>query len=300
MICWYYYDSNGKKLGPVDTETLKLLAKHGIITPDSIIETNVGHRGKAKEIEGLEFSDSRNSSEAVLAKPLVKSFEPSKVIIVQSPPKNKQNKQNKQEEQSKQEVQEKREKKRETKTNYRRISPNYRRISLFPILFVIFVMLLWRLSALIYFEKISYDSLPKILFSSFPKPFHNNEGHGHSSSNPLHVSINCQLEKHGGRVRAVAQTNLPDNTKIIVNVHSKYYKTQETCIVAGGQFTSNWFTNRGKSLTPGKYHVSFELPAYRVQESNVRQVLGTNYKNINITSSARSSWNVPFFVDSSE
>jgi hypothetical protein len=55
MANWYYYDQTGKKCGPVDSKTLKTLAQNGIITDNSVIETETGKSAKAKNVKGLEF-----------------------------------------------------------------------------------------------------------------------------------------------------------------------------------------------------------------------------------------------------
>lgn len=55
MVNWFYFDENGKKLGPIDSATLKTLAKHGIVAPDTIIENDAGKSAKACNIKGLEF-----------------------------------------------------------------------------------------------------------------------------------------------------------------------------------------------------------------------------------------------------
>lgn len=56
MANWFYFDSTGNKLGPVDSATLKLLAQHGAITPETPIETEFGKQAKASDIKGLAFA----------------------------------------------------------------------------------------------------------------------------------------------------------------------------------------------------------------------------------------------------
>jgi hypothetical protein len=53
MANWYYYDDIGQKQGPIDVTQLKMLALHGIITPETIIENGHGHSRKAGEVNGL-------------------------------------------------------------------------------------------------------------------------------------------------------------------------------------------------------------------------------------------------------
>jgi uncharacterized Tic20 family protein len=55
MTNWYYYDQTGKKCGPVDSGTLKILAQHGIITPSTTITNSEGKGSLAGGVKGLEF-----------------------------------------------------------------------------------------------------------------------------------------------------------------------------------------------------------------------------------------------------
>ena len=56
MSSWFYYDNNGQKLGPVSGGQLKGLAKVGLITPETIVETEEGVTVPAKWIKGLKFA----------------------------------------------------------------------------------------------------------------------------------------------------------------------------------------------------------------------------------------------------
>jgi hypothetical protein len=53
MANWYYYDNNGTKQGPITDQSLKTLAEQGVITPETILETESGQCGKAGQIRGL-------------------------------------------------------------------------------------------------------------------------------------------------------------------------------------------------------------------------------------------------------
>jgi uncharacterized Tic20 family protein len=55
MTNWYYYDQTGQKCGPIDSQTLKTLAQHGIITNDTIVETETGKSDKAENIKDMDF-----------------------------------------------------------------------------------------------------------------------------------------------------------------------------------------------------------------------------------------------------
>ena len=53
MPNFYYTDTNGQKQGAISPSQLKELVAQGIITPDTLLETDNGHKGKAGQIKGL-------------------------------------------------------------------------------------------------------------------------------------------------------------------------------------------------------------------------------------------------------
>jgi len=55
MSTWFYYDNKGQKLGPVSGGQLKGLAKAGMITPETVIETEEGKKAAAGKVKGLTF-----------------------------------------------------------------------------------------------------------------------------------------------------------------------------------------------------------------------------------------------------
>lgn len=62
MSHWFYYDTKGQKIGPVDTATLRTLAKNGIIQRETFLENVNGRRGQAGTIKGLEFVEPPSST----------------------------------------------------------------------------------------------------------------------------------------------------------------------------------------------------------------------------------------------
>lgn len=57
MPNYFHFDTNGQKLGPVNDQQLKALASRGIITAETVLETEAGHKGKARQIPGLSFPE---------------------------------------------------------------------------------------------------------------------------------------------------------------------------------------------------------------------------------------------------
>jgi hypothetical protein len=55
MTNWYYYDADGQKLGPIRGRDLSAFAKNGTVTPETVVENEQGKKGKAGQVQGLEF-----------------------------------------------------------------------------------------------------------------------------------------------------------------------------------------------------------------------------------------------------
>ncbi|MGL6194915.1 MAG: DUF4282 domain-containing protein, partial [Thermoguttaceae bacterium] len=56
MPNWFFADADGIKQGPINDQQLQSLVKQGIIVPTTIMETDSGHKGQARQIPGLNFS----------------------------------------------------------------------------------------------------------------------------------------------------------------------------------------------------------------------------------------------------
>ena len=64
MTKWYYYDTNGQKQGLITSGQLKELAKAGIITSETIIETEDGKTAPAARVKGLTFASSESGNQS--------------------------------------------------------------------------------------------------------------------------------------------------------------------------------------------------------------------------------------------
>ena len=53
MPDWFYYDQQGQKIGPITDPELRELIDRGLILPDTKLETDSGHTGKARQVPGL-------------------------------------------------------------------------------------------------------------------------------------------------------------------------------------------------------------------------------------------------------
>jgi hypothetical protein len=57
MANWHYYNEYGERVGPVTGKHLKRLAQHGVITRGTVVETQEGKTGLAKDVDGLPFAE---------------------------------------------------------------------------------------------------------------------------------------------------------------------------------------------------------------------------------------------------
>ncbi len=62
MANWYYYNTNGKKVGPISVTALKSLVRQGLVTRDTVIENHTGRTAVAGEVNGLSFPESPGPS----------------------------------------------------------------------------------------------------------------------------------------------------------------------------------------------------------------------------------------------
>ena len=64
MTNLYYYNGNGKKVGPITPAALQVLAQRSLITPTTTIENDKGQTTHAKNLPGLTFPGSTQPGSA--------------------------------------------------------------------------------------------------------------------------------------------------------------------------------------------------------------------------------------------
>ncbi|GHT13656.1 hypothetical protein FACS1894170_09880 [Planctomycetales bacterium] len=67
MPNYFYTDKNGTKRGPISDQQLRVFISQKIITPETPLETESGHKGLAGQIPGLNFPSSSPSSQTAQA-----------------------------------------------------------------------------------------------------------------------------------------------------------------------------------------------------------------------------------------
>ncbi|GHT14802.1 hypothetical protein FACS1894170_12090 [Planctomycetales bacterium] len=76
MPNFFYYNANGQKLGPFNDQHLKALVRQGIVTPQTPLETDTGHKGKAGQIKGLTFSALPTPESTIYHHPFTDMYKP--------------------------------------------------------------------------------------------------------------------------------------------------------------------------------------------------------------------------------
>lgn len=80
MAQYFYYDGTERK-GPFSSQQVRALAGEGIIRPETLLESDKGHRFSAAKIDGLQFGDPTDSSnQNIIPPPFLNETFPSDVF----------------------------------------------------------------------------------------------------------------------------------------------------------------------------------------------------------------------------
>ena len=91
----------------------------------------------------------------------------------------------------------------------------------------------------------------------------------------LEVTLDVSSEAQGGKVFFTVETNLPDNTELMLSLSGDGgYLAQTKVYVENGIAVSEGFTNRGEPLS-GDYSLNVLMPLPKLQAENVIAVIGT-------------------------
>ena len=104
------------------------------------------------------------------------------------------------------------------------------------------------------------------------------------SGKAIQVVIDINLQKNSaGKIRVVAETNLPDNMQMMVGLRNRaigFFAQDFKVSVDRGNFESNWFSNKGKALPSGTYEISISSPITDLQPDSVKRVIGNKGENL--------------------
>jgi hypothetical protein len=97
-----------------------------------------------------------------------------------------------------------------------------------------------------------------------------------SEPRPLRLSVQSQPLTHGARVTGL--TNLPDSTKLSVNIRRGPVSASKEVQVTGGRFSAELFPTRDGIAPPGIYTLEVSSALGNFQLDSVKQQLGSNYQ----------------------
>lgn len=98
----------------------------------------------------------------------------------------------------------------------------------------------------------------------------------------IKVELTYRVEERDGSVKITVNTNLPDDTYLMISIGHKdnnladtYQMYQSVKVsVKGGKAETDWLNNSGKWLKPGMYELSISTPMAEIQPENVRKEIG--------------------------
>lgn len=95
----------------------------------------------------------------------------------------------------------------------------------------------------------------------------------------IDVVLDVSVNKNNGKPIFTVNTNLPDETDLMLTLKGNKYTGQTHAIVENGTAVSEAFSSKGKAIS-GKYTLSVSMSEPKLQSDNVRTVIGENGENI--------------------
>lgn len=92
-------------------------------------------------------------------------------------------------------------------------------------------------------------------------------------NNKIEVFLDVTVNENNGQPIFTVNTNLPDETDLMLSLSGDDYTGQTHAIVNGGIAASEQFSNKGKSLN-GKYILSVSMSDPKLQSDNVKAIIG--------------------------
>lgn len=89
------------------------------------------------------------------------------------------------------------------------------------------------------------------------------------------VQMDSSYEQKDGKVFFIINTNLPDDTEMMLTLSNEEYNAQTVAKVENGSIYTEGFSNRGEQLH-GNYVLSLEMSLPKQQSSSVIAKIGTN------------------------
>lgn len=99
-------------------------------------------------------------------------------------------------------------------------------------------------------------------------------------SDKLEVSFDVSVDENGGKPIFTINTNLPDETNLMLTLNGNNYTAQTQVTVKNGITSSNAFSSNGNSLTDGEYVLTVSMSIPKLQPDNVRAIIGESGENM--------------------
>ena len=81
MTYYFYFDQNNQKQGPISEQQIQTLAVQGVITPNTPLETDTGHKGVAGQIPGLNFNAAAHFAQTASQTPNIASAQAMSILM---------------------------------------------------------------------------------------------------------------------------------------------------------------------------------------------------------------------------
>lgn len=99
-------------------------------------------------------------------------------------------------------------------------------------------------------------------------------------SDKLEVSFDVSVDENGGKPIFTINTNLPDETSLMLTLNGNNYTAQAQVTVKDGVTSSNAFSSNGNSLAEGEYVLTVSMSIPKLQPDNVRAIIGESGENM--------------------
>lgn len=99
-------------------------------------------------------------------------------------------------------------------------------------------------------------------------------------SDKLEVSFDVSVDENGGKPIFTINTNLPDETSLMLTLNGNNYTAQVQVTVKDGVTSSNAFSSNGNSLAEGEYVLTVSMSIPKLQPDNVRAIIGESGENM--------------------
>lgn len=92
------------------------------------------------------------------------------------------------------------------------------------------------------------------------------------------VEMDHEVINEDGVIYIKGETNLPDGADLQFTIRKDDFTAQENQLVKNGEFTSEAFSNNGRTLEPGTYELTISLPLATRQDKQFVDKVGDDFE----------------------